>query len=142
VARREDRIVAFANVWPSATREELSVDLMRHDPDAPRGVMEYVLIQLMLWGKRESYDWFNLGMAPLAGLPIRERAPRWSSVGGLIFRRGEHFYNFHGLREYKQKFEPVWEPRYLASPGGLALPRVLSNIATLIGGGLRGVVAK
>ena len=142
VARRNGRIVAFANMWPSATREELSVDLMRHEPDAPRGVMEYVLIQLMLWGKREGYAWFNLGMAPLAGLPSRAHAPRWSSVGGLIFRRGEHFYNFQGLREYKQKFDPVWEPRYLASPGGLALPRILANIATLIGGGLRGVVAK
>jgi phosphatidylglycerol lysyltransferase len=142
VARRDGRIVAFANVWPSATREELSLDLMRHDPDASRGVMEYVLIQLMLWGKCEGYRWFNLGMAPLAGLPNRAHGPRWSSVGGLIFRRGEHFYNFQGLRDYKQKFDPIWEPRYLASPGGLALPRILANIATLIGGGLRGVVAK
>jgi phosphatidylglycerol lysyltransferase len=43
---------------------------------------------------------------------------------------------------YKQKFDPVWEPRYLASPGGLALPRILANITALIGGGLRGVVAR
>jgi phosphatidylglycerol lysyltransferase len=142
VARCDGRIVAFANVWPSAPRDELSVDLMRHDPDAPRGVMEYVLIQLMLWGRQEGYASFNLGMAPLAGLPSRVHAPRWSNVGGLIFRRGEHFYNFQGLREYKQKFDPVWEPRYLASPGGLALPRILANIAALIGGGLGGVIAK
>jgi phosphatidylglycerol lysyltransferase len=142
VVRRNGRVLAFANVWPSATREELSVDLMRHEPDAPRGVMEYVMIELMLWGKSEGYAWFNLGMAPLAGLVSRALAPRWSSIGRLIYRRGEHFYNFRGLREYKAKFDPVWEPKYLASPGGLALPRILANIATLIGGGLRGVVAK
>jgi phosphatidylglycerol lysyltransferase len=142
VARRDRRVLAFANVWPSATLDELSVDLMRHEPGAPRGALAYVLIQLMLWGKREGYAWFNLGMAPLAGLPNRERAPRWGSVGGALYRHGEHFYNFRGLREYKSKFDPVWEPRYLASPGGLALPRILANIAALIGGGLRGVVAK
>ncbi|HYU35043.1 MAG TPA: phosphatidylglycerol lysyltransferase domain-containing protein, partial [Thermoanaerobaculia bacterium] len=55
---------------------------------------------------------------------------------------GEHFYNFQGLREYKEKFDPVWEPRYLACPGGLMLPRVLTDIAALIGGGLRGVVGR
>jgi phosphatidylglycerol lysyltransferase len=142
VVRRDGRVVAFANVWPSATREELSVDLMRHEPDAPRGVMEYVLVELMLWGKSEGYAWFNLGMAPLAGLPRRALASRWSNVGGLIYHHGEHFYNFRGLHEYKDKFDPVWEPKYLASPGGLALPRILANIAALIGGGLRGVVAK
>ena len=27
--------------------------------------------------------------------------------------------------EYKRKFRPEWQPRYLAAPGGLALPRVL-----------------
>jgi phosphatidylglycerol lysyltransferase len=55
---------------------------------------------------------------------------------------GENFYNFQGLRQYKEKFDPVWEPTYLASPGGLVLPRILTNLATLISGGLRGVVAK
>ena len=62
--------------------------------------------------------------------------------GALAFRHGEHFYNFQGLRQFKEKFEPLWEPRYLASPGGLALPRVLASLATLIGGGARGALAR
>jgi phosphatidylglycerol lysyltransferase len=36
----------------------------------------------------------------------------------------------------------VWEPMYLASPGGLVLPRILTNLATLIAGGFRGIFAK
>ena len=43
-------------------------------------------------------------------------------AGALVFRYGEHFYNFEGLRRYKDKFGPVWTPRYLACPGGMALP--------------------
>ncbi len=46
------------------------------------------------------------------------------------------------LWQYKEKFDPVWEPRYLASPGGLLLPRILTNVASLISGGLAGVVSR
>jgi phosphatidylglycerol lysyltransferase len=81
-------------------------------------------------------------MAPLSGLQNRTLAPLWNRAGALLYRHGEHFYNFRGLRQYKDKFDPLWEPRYLASPGGLALPRVLANTAALISGGLRGVVSR
>ncbi len=104
--------------------------------------MEYLLIELMLWGREQGYQWFSLGMAPLSGLESRALAPLWSRVGSLVFRLGEHFYNFQGLRQYKEKFDPVWEARYIASPGGLVLPRIIANIASLISGGLKGVVAK
>ncbi len=52
--------------------------------------------------------------------------------GTFIFRHGEHFYHFQGLREFKEKLDPVWKSRYLVLPGGLALPRVLFDVATLI----------
>ena len=135
-------IVAFANVLPGGGHEELSVDLMRFAERAPRSVMDYLFVQLMLWGKAEGYRWFSLGMAPLAGLEARQLAPLWAKAGAWLYRHGEHFYNYRGLRQYKEKFDPVWEPRYLASPGGLALPRILANIASLISGGLTGVVRK
>jgi phosphatidylglycerol lysyltransferase len=142
VVRNDSGIVAFANLWLSGTGRELSLDLMRYDPAAPHGVMEYVLTNLFLWGKAQGYAWFNLGMAPLSGLESRALAPLWSRLGALAFRHGEHFYNFRGLRQYKEQFGPVWEPRFLAVPSRLALPRVLSNLATLISGGLTGVIAK
>jgi phosphatidylglycerol lysyltransferase len=142
VVRAEGDIVAFANLWPTATREELSVDLMRFGQDAPRGTMDYLFIKLMLWGRAEGYRWFNLGMAPLSGLENRALAPLWHRMGSFLFRHGESFYNFEGLRRYKAKFDPVWEPRYLASPGGLHLPRVLLDVSTLISGGLKELVSK
>jgi phosphatidylglycerol lysyltransferase len=142
VVRKEERAVAFANLWPSGTKEELSVDLMRHLPEAPAGVMDYIFVNLIVWGQEQGYRWFNLGMAPLAGLENRTLGTMWSRVGALTYRLGENFYNFQGLRQYKDKFDPVWEPMYIASPGGLALPRILTNLAALISGGLRGVISK
>jgi phosphatidylglycerol lysyltransferase len=137
LVRAGDAPVAFANLWTTGTRAELSVDLMRFDPQAPRSAMDYLFIELMLWGQREGYRWFNLGMAPLSGLENHPLAPAWHRVGNFVFRHGEHFYNFEGLRHYKAKFDPIWEPRYLVARGGIALPRVLVEISVLIAGGMK-----
>jgi len=137
-----ERLVAFANLFLGETKEEASLDLMRHWPDGPAGIMDYLFVELMQWAKGEGYRWFNLGMAPLSGLQNRRMAPLWMRFGALVFGRGERFYNFRGLHQYKQKFGPVWEPRYLAVPAGVALPVVLANVASLIAGGLSGVVRR
>ncbi len=142
IVRLEGSVVAFANLWPTATREELSIDLMRFGRDAPAGAMDYLLVELMLWGRAQGYRWFNLGMAPLSGLESRALAPLWHRMGGFLYRHGESFYNFEGLRRYKEKFAPAWEPRYLASPGGLQLARALYDVSTLISGGLKELVTK
>ena len=142
VVRANGRIVAFANLWCSGGQEELSPDLMRHSAAAPQGVMEYLFLKVILWGQARGYRWCNLGMAPLAGLESRALAPLWHRVGALAYLYGEPFYSFQGLRSFKQKFDPEWRPRYLVCPSGLLVPRVLANVASLVSGGLRGVVAK
>jgi phosphatidylglycerol lysyltransferase len=142
VIRNDEKIVAFANILTGAEKEEISVDLMRYGLDAPHGVMEYLFVKLMLQRKQDGYRWLNLGMAPLAGLENDSLAPVWDKIGTFIFKHGEHFYNFQGLRQYKQKFNPVWQPKYIALPGGLALPRVIMDIATLISGGIREIFSR
>lgn len=142
VVRAEGSPVAFANLWTTGTKAELSVDLMRFGPEAPRGSMDYLFIELMLWGQRAGFRHFNLGMAPLSGLEAHPLAPAWHRVGNFIFRHGEHFYNFEGLRRYKAKFDPAWEPRYLVARGGIALPRVLIDVSTLIAGGMKELFAR
>ena len=139
---RDAELIAFANVWSSGHKEELSVDLMRHRVDSPNGVMEFLFTELLLWGQQQSYRWFSLGMAPFAGFERHRLTPLWNRFGSLLFRHGEHFYNFQGLHAFKDKFDPVWEPRYLATPGGLAVPFVLTDVAALISGGVSGVVAR
>ena len=142
LVRQQGNVIAFANVWRSGEADELSVDLMRYVPQAPPSVMEYLFITLMLWGKQHDYRWFNLGMAPLSGLSSQPTSPLWNRIASLAYRHGEHFYNFQGLRQYKDKFDPVWNPKYLASPGGLALPAIVTNVTTLISGGLAQIVSK
>lgn len=142
IVRREKEIVAFANLWPSGGHEEMSADLVRHVPDAPTGVMDFLFVELMLWARKAGYRTFDLGLAPLSGLEGHALAPLWSRVGGFLYRHGEHFYDFQALRHYKDEFDPEWTPRYLASPSGFALPGVLTDVAALVSGGGLGVVKK
>ena len=143
LVRKGEEIVAFANLWTSDEKEELSVDLMRYVPAMSRsGVMDFLFSALLLWGHEQGYRRFNLGMAPFSGFDERALAPFWNRLGGFVFRRGQPLYNFQGLRQYKEKFRPQWRPRYLAAPGGLQLPRTLTNIAALVNRGLAGVVSR
>lgn len=142
LVRRDKTIVAFANVWTSGCQEELEVDLMRFNASAPPSTMRYLLTEFMLWGKNLGYRWFNLGMAPLSGLRDSLVAPLWYQLGVALYGRGERFYNFQGVRAFKEWFHPQWEPKYLAHPGGAMRPLVIANIAALIAGGYEGVVRR
>ena len=91
-----------------------------------------------------------------AGLPLVRRsawrrsrassdspvAPLWNRLGAFLYEHGEAVYNFQGLRAYKEKFDPAWEPHYLAYPGGLRLPRIMADVSALVAGGYRQIFRK
>jgi phosphatidylglycerol lysyltransferase len=136
VVRSAGAIVAFANLWRAGVETELSVDLMRYSAAAPKGVIDFMLAESMLWGKAQKYQWFNLGMAPLSGLEEHPLAPTWHKLGRMVQRYGETFYNFEGLRKYKEKFMPVWRPRYMAASGKFGVAGALLDVTSLISGGV------
>ncbi|MEZ6011710.1 MAG: bifunctional lysylphosphatidylglycerol flippase/synthetase MprF [Hyphomonas sp.] len=136
VARLDGEIVAFANLWPGADKHEIAIDLMRFSAAAPRAVMDYLFLSGMLWAKGEGYRRFDLGMAPLSGLEAHRLAPAMSRIGAFLFEHANAVYGFEGLRAYKDKFHPVWEPLYLAAPNARALPGALADVAILTSGGI------
>jgi phosphatidylglycerol lysyltransferase len=142
VVRVNGRPTAFASIWRAASGRQGAIDLMRFDPAASPYSMEYLFTKLLLWAKEQGFEWLGLGMAPLSGMEGRDLAPLWHRFGSMIFKLGEHFYNFRGLRLFKDKFKPKWEPRYIVCQGGLAPLRILSDATVLIAGGMRGVLSK
>ncbi len=128
------RIIAFANLLLGPAHSELSVDLMRYVDDAPK-VMDYLFVSLFLYGKELGYRTFNLGMAPLASVGERTGAYARERLARLVFQHGENWYNFQGLRYYKQKWNPEWVPRYLAYENPWDWPAALANVSALIAGG-------
>ncbi|WP_348651039.1 GNAT family N-acetyltransferase [Micromonospora sp. WMMD812] len=126
VVRRGDRVVAFAALL--ATPDRWGVDLMRYRPDAPRSVMEHLLVEVVLAARDRGLRSVELGLAPLAGLTGTDPLCR---LGRAVYAYGERWYGFRGLRQFKAKFDPVWSPRYLAAPRERDLPLVLAQVGRL-----------
>jgi len=138
-----DELVAFSNVWASAAKIEFSVDLMRYQPSlSGSNIMDFLFTELLQWGKQQGYQLFNLGMAPMSGLTDRALVPFWTKLAKTVYKKGNKFYNFQGLRRYKDKFNPRWEAKYLICYGGLSLPVVVGSLVTLTSRGTTGVFKK
>jgi lysylphosphatidylglycerol synthetase-like protein (DUF2156 family) len=142
VARVGGRIVAFATIWTTAERGPFSIDLMRYADDAPKDVMDFLFVELIAWGAAEGYQAFDFGMAPLAGLEDRPLAPIMSRVGRLLFERAEDIYNFQGVRRYKDKYDPLWVPRYIAAARKWAIPMLLADVGLISSGGMAGLARR
>jgi phosphatidylglycerol lysyltransferase len=138
LVRRDGEILAFANVLlPYGPNGTASVDLMRHTGDAPRGTMDFLFAKVMQWAKERGDTTFSLGMAPLSAVGDNPYARINERLAALAFQYGGRFYNYQGLRRYKEKFAPEWVGSYLAYPRGLRVPGLLIDIAALVAGGYK-----
>ena len=142
LVRKEGRIVAFATLWTTPDKSEFSMDLMRYSDEAPKNVMDFLFVELFQWGLEAGYRAFDFGMAPLAGMLDRPLAPMLSRLGRLLFERGEDIYNFQGVRRYKDKFDPVWVPCYIAGPSKWSIPILLADVGLLSSGGVAGLTRR
>lgn len=124
-------VAAFANLLTTPDGRCVAVDLMRHRPDGPHAVMDALFVEIMGWARANGYAEFELGMAPLAGLEITSVAPLSRRLEALVYRSAERFYGFKGLRAYKQKFDPVWRPVFLATAAGLGPVAALADVGRL-----------
>ena len=115
---------------------------MRYIDNAPADTMEFLFLNTILWAKNEGFAYFDMGMAPLSGITGGTHSSLWSRAAEMLYEHGNIFYNFQGLRRYKEKYHPVWEPRYLAVPHELSLPSVLATAAVLISKGTKGAKNK
>jgi phosphatidylglycerol lysyltransferase len=124
VRDREGFIEAFANVVTEFQNNEVAVDLMRHRSHMESGLMDFLFVSLFLWGKEQKYATFNLGLSALSGVGEESDDPMIERALHYIYENVDRFYNFRGLHAFKEKFHPMWSPRYLVFPGPAALPAV------------------
>jgi phosphatidylglycerol lysyltransferase len=114
-------ISAFANIVPEYQQNELTMDLMRHHHGIENGTMEFLFASLFQWAKEHGNDTFNLGLSALSGVGQKPTDPAIEQVMHFVYEHINWFYNFKGLHEFKEKFQPNWSPRYLIYPGAANL---------------------
>jgi phosphatidylglycerol lysyltransferase len=106
----------------------VALDLMRRQESVPSGTMDFLIAHALLHFKEHGVAVASLGLAPLAN--TREGAHGWleRAMGTGMEWNFQHMnwvYHYKSLHAFKHKFNPRWEPRYLAYPSGAALPQVL-----------------
>lgn len=129
ITHPEGRPVAFATLLPEYTRNEVSIDLMRFRSGLDNGVMDFLFASLFLWARDQGVDTFSLGLSALAGVGQDSQDPVLERAMHYLYQHTNRFYNFKGLHEFKDKFHPDWEPRYLIYPGPASLPMVAAALA-------------
>ncbi len=112
---------------------------MRYRSDGP-SVMDFLFASLFFYGKDQGFKRFNLGMAPLASVGRFQGAHARERLANLLFQHGENWYNFQGLRFYKDKFDPEWVPRYMAYQNAWEWPAAITNVSALVAGGWSKVI--
>jgi phosphatidylglycerol lysyltransferase len=125
--------VAFCSIMATERGDEATLALMRSSGAASPAAMEFLMTRLVLKLRDLGFQRFSLGAAPLAGVRSRPLSSRWHRLASLIWKHGDRFYNFQGLRTFKNKFQPIWEPRYFVSSGAPFV--ALADAAALIASG-------
>ncbi len=124
----EGTATAFANLVGEYQNNEITIDLMRHLPKIENGTMEFLFAQMLSWAKEAGYHTFSLGLSPVVGVGEKPDDPRIERALHTISEFASRFFNFRGLRHFKEKFHPNWEARYLIYPGVASLPQVLASL--------------
>ncbi len=124
-------ILSFVNIIPSGVDGELTFDLMRHRLDAPNGAMDFAFLGLIEYGQQQGFTRLSLGMVPWAEVGDSGDAPRRERIVHLLRNYFDRFFASEGLRAYKEKFLPSWEPCYLVYSGDASLPFISLAIIRL-----------
>ena len=111
VENPEEKIVAFLNIIPDYTVGEGTYDLLRKTSEAPSNTSEFLLIRLCEYLKSNGFSRVNLGFAPMSGMDDPQNFPEKSMR--FAYERLRSFSHYKGLRDFKERFYPLWYNKYL-----------------------------
>jgi phosphatidylglycerol lysyltransferase len=129
VENSEEKIIAFLNIIPDYVKNEGTYDLLRKTADAPNGIMDYILVELFKYFKANGIQYVNLGFAPMSGLDDPHTFTEKSMK--FAYEKIRSFSHYKGQRDYKDKFNPRWNDKFLIYSNDydlLQVPGVLANV--------------
>jgi phosphatidylglycerol lysyltransferase len=109
----EGKLEAFATWLSYRQGRGRCLDLMRSYPE-PKGVMDFLIVESIDHFKGLGVEEVSLGNAPLANA---EQDPclygREEKAVKFLFERFNRYYGYKSLFEFKKKYQPSWQGRYL-----------------------------
>lgn len=129
IENSDEKIVSFLNIIPDYTPNEGTYDLVRKTEDAPSGSMDALIIALISHLKEQGLSALNMGVAPMSGIDQPKDFPEWTVK--FAYEKLQQFRHYHGLRDFKDKFNPTWVNKYLVYENHydlISLPMALGKV--------------
>lgn len=131
VIRNDEEIIGFVTFMPTHFNESMSIDMIRWK-EIGLQMMDGLYLNTMLYMKEQGYKGFNMGMAPLSNVGNHKHAFYRERLAGKIFNSISRMHSFKGLRQYKEKFSPDWQSRYLVYRKDSSLLHQMIRINSII----------
>ncbi|HYB00512.1 MAG TPA: phosphatidylglycerol lysyltransferase domain-containing protein [Ktedonobacteraceae bacterium] len=120
---RQNLVHAFVTFIPIYGRNGWGLDLMRRAERCAPGTMELVLSRSIEFVKSCGAEMVSLGLAPLSNANHEDTSLLENGIDVLTHRFG-NLKESQSLFNFKKKFQPTWESRYLVFSHTLTLPQV------------------
>ncbi|GAA2467152.1 bifunctional lysylphosphatidylglycerol synthetase/lysine--tRNA ligase LysX [Terrabacter carboxydivorans] len=108
-------------------RAGVSLDVMRRSPDAPNGVTELMVSELLAQSRELGLSRLSLNFCMFRA--VFEDAERLGSgsltrMGASVLGLFDRFWQLERLYRSNEKYEPTWLPRFLCYDDAVSLPQV------------------
>ena len=120
---KQNLVHAFVTFIPIYGRKGWGLDLMRRAERCVPGTMELLLSRSIEFLKGCGAEMVSLGLAPLSNANNEDASLLDTSIDALTHRFG-NLKESQSLFNFKKKFQPTWESRYLVFSHTLTLPKV------------------
>jgi phosphatidylglycerol lysyltransferase len=109
----DSKLEAFATWLPYKRGRGRSLDLMRSHSSA-KGVMDFLIVESIDHFRELEVEEVSLGNAPLANVEQNRRLyGREEKAVKFLFEKFNRYYGYKSLFEFKKKYQPIWQGRYL-----------------------------
>jgi phosphatidylglycerol lysyltransferase len=112
---QQGKVYCALSFFPYMRGKAYVLDLMLRAPDAPNGLIESAIAKACLYYQKQGIKELNLSLAPLV---VSDK----NAARNELLDRFERWYRFRPLRSFKDKFCPVWKPKYVVYPSHTDLP--------------------
>ena len=142
VCKHENKVVGFITYYPILATNNYYLDLQRRGRDAPRGTMDYLMVESFEMLKREGIEKIYIGLAPLSFQTMDN--VRNSRITNAIFFALKPFFEFIYPAKteflFKNKYATDWEPNYMFFYPRISISAILSFLKAFYNGGMLSLI--
>ena len=140
-AKSRDRIEGFVILNRVPLGEGWYTDILRRRNDAPNGVIEKLIVEIMDVLRPEGARNLFLGMVPFVGIDTdAEENRKLSRLMDSMKDRMDFLYPIRPEHFFKNKFHPLWRDVYMYVYPNVSIKMIYNIVSAFLPTGVRGII--